>query len=94
MSEPILLIKKDEKNKPEIFGQKIGFLARIFGCWHTRLSRPMTIGKETFCVCIACGARRKFDLEILQMIGDFYYSPMNSLYSEKKAVVRKENLES
>lgn len=91
MNEPILLIKNDENNKVEIFGKKVGFFARIFGCWHSHLSRPMTIGNETFSVCITCGARRGFDLETLQLVGDFYNPPMYLLYSENKATVKKIN---
>lgn len=64
----------------EVFGQRIGFFARLFGCWHFRLSRPMTIGKESYRVCAKCGARRRFDTETLKNVGSYYYPPQQSLY--------------
>ena len=47
--------------------------ARIFGCWHGNMSRPFSRGNETYRTCVACGARRRFDLEHWKMVGPFYY---------------------
>ena len=51
--------------------------ARIFGCWHVNMSRPFTRGNETYRTCVACGARRRFDLEQWEMVGSFYYPERN-----------------
>jgi hypothetical protein len=56
-------------------GEKIGFLSNIFGCWHKRMSRPVTRNDVTFRSCINCGARRKFDMESFRTSGPFYYPP-------------------
>lgn len=48
-------------------------LVRVFGCWHIELSLPFTRGRETYRTCVACGARRRFDLEQWLMTGEFYY---------------------
>ena len=47
---------------------------RICGCWHRKMSRPFTRGKESYRTCVACGARRRFDLEHFKMFGSFYYA--------------------
>ena len=46
---------------------------RVFGCWHLKLSLPFTRGDETYQTCIACGARRRFDLDQWASVGGFYY---------------------
>ncbi|MGH9947724.1 MAG: hypothetical protein ACRD6X_11025 [Pyrinomonadaceae bacterium] len=56
-------------------GEKIGVFGKLFGCWHKRLSRPVTRDRVTFRSCIDCGARRKFDMERFQTMGPFYYPP-------------------
>ncbi len=56
-------------------GEKIGFLSNMFGCWHKRMSRPVTRNDVTFRSCINCGARRKFDMESFRTSGPFYYPP-------------------
>lgn len=48
-------------------------MMRIFGCWHVDMSRPFSRGNETYRTCVACGARRRFDLEQWEMVGSFYY---------------------
>lgn len=57
------------------FGKKIGFTAKIFGCWHKRLSRPFTNRSGSYRACLNCGARKKFDTETLLTKGPFYYPP-------------------
>lgn len=62
---------------PDI-GNKVSRAAgRIFGCWHANMSRPFSRGNETYRTCVACGARRRFDLEQWEMVGSFYYSERN-----------------
>jgi len=62
-----------------------GATARIFGCWHVQLSRPFSRGSETYRTCVACGARRRFDLDQCQMVGSFYYPEGNvGLYARSR----------
>ncbi|HEY0003543.1 MAG TPA: hypothetical protein VGB17_01940 [Pyrinomonadaceae bacterium] len=49
------------------------WLTRIFGCWHMELSRPFTREGQTHRVCMECGARRQFNLEKWELVGDYYY---------------------
>jgi len=59
--------------------------SRIFGCWHVNLSRPISRGNETYRTCVACGARRRFDLEQWEMVGSFYYPKRNfGLYARTR----------
>ena len=62
---------------PEIFNKVRSATARIFGCWHVNMSRPFSQGNETYRTCVACGARRRFDLEQWEMVGSFYYPERN-----------------
>jgi hypothetical protein len=48
-------------------------LARIFGCWHLNMSRPVTRDGQTYRACADCGARRRFDTERWETVGQFYY---------------------
>ena len=61
------------------FGEKIGFLGSLFGCWHKSLSRPFTIGNDSYCACLDCGARKPFDPQTLKIHGSFHYPPAVSL---------------
>ena len=57
------------------FGQKIGFMASLFGCWHKRLTRPFTEKHTSYRACLDCGARKKFNTEEFRTTGPFYYPP-------------------
>jgi hypothetical protein len=61
------------------FGSKIGLFGKMFGCWHKRLSRPFTTKKESYRVCLECGARKHFDAQTLKTFGSFHYPPAISL---------------
>jgi hypothetical protein len=61
------------------FGAKIGIFGKVFGCWHKHLSRPFTSVKESYRVCLDCGARKHFDTETLKTFGSFHYPPAISL---------------
>lgn len=63
------------------FGEKIGLIGKLFGCWHTNLSRPFTNRKASYRACLNCGARKKFDTKTLKTVGPFYYPP-DVVYSE------------
>ena len=51
-------------------------ISRVFGCWHLRLSRPITRGTESFQVCLRCGMHRAFDLENWKHTSRFYPPPV------------------
>ena len=56
-----------------VFAQAGRVVARIFGCWHRKLSRPFTLDGETYRTCMACGARRRFDTKRWETVGPYYY---------------------
>lgn len=62
------------------------WLTRVFGCWHGEMSRPFTHDRETYRVCLDCGARRDFDPVRWEMVGDYYYGKpaANELYRMEK----------
>lgn len=57
------------------FGKKIGFLSKVFGCWHKQLTRPFTNRNASYRACLNCGARKPFDAQNLKTFGSFYYPP-------------------
>ena len=57
------------------FGKPIGIIAKIFGCWHKDLTRPITSRRNTYRACLECGARREFDTQEFRSTGPFYYPP-------------------
>jgi hypothetical protein len=65
-----------EKKKQGVFGDRVGFLGRLFGCWHENLSRPFVQDKTAYRSCLECGARRQFDPQTLKTHGAFYYPPI------------------
>ena len=48
-------------------------LVRLFGCPHTHMGLPITLGGETYCACLDCGARRRFDTNSWGMRGPYRY---------------------
>ena len=58
------------------FGDKIGIVASVFGCWHKRLTRPISDKDNSYRACLECGARRKFDTYEFKTSGPFYYPPL------------------
>lgn len=70
---------------PDLVSKMGRATARIFGCWHINMSRPFSRGNETYRTCVACGARRQFDLEQWEMVGSFYYPERNvALYARTR----------
>ncbi len=49
------------------------WLTRVFGCWHSEMSRPFTHDGESYRTCLECGARRNFDPKKWEMVGAYYY---------------------
>ena len=76
-----IVLKNETTQNPALnrtadnFGEKIGLLGKIFGCWHKDLSRPFTDRKSSYRACLECGARKHFDAENLKTFGSFYYPP-------------------
>ena len=62
---------------PDLVNKVSRAAGRIFGCRHVNMSRPFSRGNETYRTCVACGARRRFDLEQWEMVGSFYYPERN-----------------
>jgi hypothetical protein len=60
---------------PSVFGEKMGLMAKLFGCWHRNLSRPFTHQKSAYRSCLDCGARKQFNPETLETHGKFYFPP-------------------
>ena len=58
------------------FGEKIGLMASMFGCWHKRLTRPISDKNSSYRACIDCGARKRFDTQDFRSLGPFYYPPI------------------
>ena len=52
------------------------WVGRIFGCWHLRLSRPITRGRESYRACLRCGMHRRFDPESWTTSGPFFAAPV------------------
>ena len=57
------------------FGEPIGILGKLFGCWHKELTKPITSRRSTYRACLECGARREFDTNEFRSTGPFYYPP-------------------
>lgn len=65
---------RDPMVEPDgVTAQFSNWLARIFGCWHSELSRPFTHEGGSYRACLECGARRDFDPVKWEMVGSFYY---------------------
>jgi hypothetical protein len=69
------IAKKTISTTKGVFGEKIGVLGKVFGCWHKELTRPFTSGDISYRVCSDCGARRPFDEKSFKTFGAFYYPP-------------------
>ena len=74
--ESVSISSRNEQTR--FLGHKIGFFASLFGCWHEKLSRPVTIGKASYRSCLICGARKPFDAETFQSQSKFYSQPVIS----------------
>lgn len=72
------IVKKQTKSNVDrrVFGSKVGFIAKLFGCWHEDISRPFVEGKTAYRACLKCGARKQFDPKNLKTFGSFYYPPL------------------
>jgi hypothetical protein len=72
-AEPVAIADRDMFRVENFYDDKLkAYLGRIFGCWHSRLTRPITRDRETYRACLHCGMRRKFDLQTWTSQGQFY----------------------
>lgn len=80
LTNKFLMLNKKSRRKNEIdsfvFGQKMGLMTKLFGCWHNDLSRPFAQGKTAYRSCLQCGARKQFNTETLETHGSFYFPPV------------------
>jgi hypothetical protein len=74
----------NQSTKPFVAGGLVGKLGgglnRIFGCWHSEMSRPFSDDGQAYRVCLSCGARRQFNTGSWKTEGDFYYRLPTSRY--------------
>jgi hypothetical protein len=54
------------------------WLSGVFGCAHRDMSRPFSRHGESYRVCIACGAHRRFDAQSWKPRGPYFYRPANT----------------
>ncbi|HVQ38089.1 MAG TPA: hypothetical protein VMS31_11185 [Pyrinomonadaceae bacterium] len=66
------------KHAGGLVGKIGGGLNRLFGCWHSEMSRPFSSDGQTYKVCLGCGARRQFNIRSWELQGGFYYGPARS----------------
>jgi hypothetical protein len=68
----------ESKKSPKMTSRMMKWLSEIFGCPHKEMSRPFSRHGETYRVCIACGAHRRFDERTWNSLGPFYYEAANT----------------
>ena len=62
---------------------------RLFGCWHSEMSRPFSSQGQTYRTCLSCGAQRQFNLKRWEMQGEFYYRlPTSRTFAHSAAFYR------
>lgn len=69
-----------KNNIQNTVSETIGVLSSLFGCWHSKLTRPMMADKITYRACVRCGARRNYDPKNLRNDGRFYYPAVKKMY--------------
>lgn len=75
VNAPIGIGADSETVNKQVFGEKLSFLTKLFGCQHRNVSRPFSNGRTGYRACINCGARRQFNPRTLQTFGAFYAPP-------------------
>ncbi|HJU56303.1 MAG TPA: hypothetical protein VJ715_17095 [Pyrinomonadaceae bacterium] len=68
-----MTLKQYGRESANSAGMLSRFVARVFGCWHREMSRPLTLGGQSYRACLDCGARRAFDTKSWKMVGAYYY---------------------
>jgi hypothetical protein len=62
-----------ELKEEDVFGDRVGIFARVFGCRHSRMSMPVTTANITYQYCASCGIRRKYDPLSFKPERTYYY---------------------
>ena len=62
-----------KRNEDGVFGNKLGLMTTLFGCWHKNVSRPFNQKNTVYRSCLDCGARKPFNPETLKTYGNFYF---------------------
>ena len=62
-----------EPTQEDVFGDRVGIFARVFGCWHARMSRPVTTANITYQYCASGGIRRNYDASTFKPERELYY---------------------
>ena len=70
--EQIFLLNSGETLQTKDLGEKQGFISKLFGCHHQRMSKPVTTGNNCYQYCAKCGARRLYDTKTFKSYGEFY----------------------
>jgi hypothetical protein len=81
-------------NSSSVTAKISDWVARVFGCWHTEMSRPFSHQGHAYRVCLNCGAQRQFNLGNWKMQGEFYYGNATTTHFygfSQLAAVRKVN---
>lgn len=81
ISQNVLDKSRKVNVQEEIFGEKLGLIARVFGCRHSRMSMPVTTKEITYRFCPTCGIRRIYDLETFRLQGSYYYPAHNEEFN-------------
>ena len=76
-------------NASSVTGKIGSLVARVFGCWHSELSRPFSRDGRAYRTCLHCGAQRQFDLGNWELQGNFYYHRPTTNQFQKLAAVRR-----
>ena len=75
----LTIASRTSAGKVSSVSTKIGdWVARVFGCWHSDMSRPFSHQGHAYRVCLNCGAQRQFSLGNWQMKGSLYYEHANT----------------
>ncbi len=76
-------MRNNEIRTDDGFGMPIGFLSGLLSCRHRHMSRPFTSSeRESYVVCLDCGARRHFDPIEFVTFGGFFFPPAVDLKSQ------------
>ena len=59
------------------------------GCWHRKMSWPLSVQGSSYRVCLACGIKRLFDESTFTSYGPYSYD-MNKLKAWDQAHPRRE----
>src|SRR5262245_11003211 len=81
-------------NSSSVTTKLADWVARVFGCWHSKMSRPFSYQGHAYRSCLNCGAQRQFNLSNWKMQGEFFYrnATTNHFYGlNQMAAVRKSN---